>query len=57
MALFEDFEEIVGAAGVERLEAEVVEDEQIGAAQGFDEAWMAAVARASACSSQSFGQR
>ena len=31
-------------AGVEGLEAEVVEDEEIGAAEGFDEARMAAVA-------------
>ena len=30
-------------AGVEGLEAEVVEDEEIGAAEGFDEARMAAV--------------
>ena len=31
-------------AGVEGFEAEVVENEQIGAAEGFDEARMAAVA-------------
>ena len=31
-------------AGVEGLEAEVVENEQIGAAEGFDEARMAPVA-------------
>jgi hypothetical protein len=34
----------VTGAGVEGFEAEVVENEQIGAAEGFDEARMAAVA-------------
>jgi hypothetical protein len=34
----------VTGAGVERFEAEVVENEQIGSAEGFDEARMAAVA-------------
>src|ERR1700745_2790400 len=34
ISLFEDFEQVVPGAGVERLEAEVVEDEQIGAAGG-----------------------
>ena len=31
-----DFREIVAGAGIERLEAEVVEDQEIGAAEGFD---------------------
>ena len=42
--LLEDFEEVVTGAGIEGLEAEVVENEQVGAAEGFDEARMAAVA-------------
>jgi len=33
----------VTGAGVEGFEAEVVENEQIGSAEGFDEAWMAPV--------------
>lgn len=33
IALFEDFEQIVASAGVERFEAEVVEDQEIGAAR------------------------
>jgi hypothetical protein len=44
VSLLEDFEQIVTGAGVERFEAEVVENEQIGAAEGFDEARMAPVA-------------
>ena len=44
VSLLEDFEQIVTGAGVEGFEAEVVENEQIGAAEGFDEARMAAVA-------------
>jgi len=42
--LLEDFEEVVTRAGVEGFKAEVVEDEEIGAAEGFDEARMAPVA-------------
>ena len=57
ISLLEDFEQIVTGAGVEGFEAEVVENEQIGAADGFDEARMAAVAQASARSSRGFGQR
>ena len=58
VSLFEDFEQIVTSAGVEGLEAEVVENEQIGAAEGFDQARMARPSpRASARSWQSFGQR
>jgi len=34
----------VTGAGVERLETEVVENEQIGAAEGFDKTRMAPVA-------------
>ena len=44
VSLLENFEQIVTGAGVEGLEAEVVENEQIGAAEGLDEARMAAVA-------------
>jgi hypothetical protein len=44
VSLLENFEQIVTGAGVEGFEAEVVENEQIGAADGFDEARMAAVA-------------
>ncbi len=57
IALFEDFQEIVAGAGVERLEAEVVEDQEIGAAEGFDKTRWRPSPRASARSSQSFGQR
>ena len=44
VSLLENFEQIVTGAGVEGFEAEVVENEQIGAGDGFDEARMAAVA-------------
>jgi hypothetical protein len=44
IAFFEDFQEIVAGAGVERFEAEVVEDQEIGATKGFEQAWMAPVA-------------
>jgi hypothetical protein len=58
VSLLEDFEQVVTSARIERFEAEVVEDEQIGAAEGFDQAGMAPPSpRASARSSQSFGQR
>ena len=57
VAFFEDFEQVVAGAGVERLEAEVVEDEEIGATEGFQKAGMAPSPRASASSSKSLGQR
>ena len=44
VSFLEDFEEVVTGAGVEGLEAEVVEDEEIGSTQGLDEAGMTAVA-------------
>src|SRR6202035_4423742 len=44
VTLFEDFEQIVRGAGIEGFEAEVVENEEIGAAEGFDQARMASVA-------------
>jgi hypothetical protein len=44
ISLLEDFEQIVTGAGVEWLEAEVVENEQIGAPKGFDEARTAPIA-------------
>ena len=44
IAFLEDFEEIVTGGGVERLEAPIVEDEQIGAAEIAQEARMASVA-------------
>ena len=43
-ALFEDFEQIVTGAGVEGLEAEVVEDEKVGSAERFDKARMSPIA-------------
>ena len=57
ISLLEDFEEVVTGAGVEGLEAEVVKNEQIGAAEGFDQARWRPSHRASARSPQSFGQR
>jgi hypothetical protein len=44
ISLLEDFEQVMPGAGVEGLEAEVVEDEQIGAAEGFDETRMTPIA-------------
>ena len=44
ISLLEDFEQVVTGAGVEGLEAEVVENEEIGAAEGFDRARMPSVA-------------
>ena len=44
VSLLEDFEEVMTGAGVEGLEAEVVEDKEIGPAEGLDETRMAAVA-------------
>ena len=44
-------------AGVEGLEAEVVEDEEIGPAEGFDEARMAPVASGEREVLAGFGQR
>ena len=44
VTLFEDFEQVVTGAGVEGLETEVVEDKEIGAAEGSDQAGMAPVA-------------
>ena len=42
--LFEDFEQITMGAGVEGLEAEVIENEKIGPTEGFDQARMATIA-------------
>ncbi len=44
ISFLDDFEQIVTSAGVEGFEAEVVENEQIGAAERFDEARVASVA-------------
>jgi hypothetical protein len=44
ISLLKDFEQIVTGAGVEALEAEVIEKEEIGAAGEFDQARMATVA-------------
>jgi len=44
MALFENFTQVAPGAGVERLEAEVVEDQENGAAEGFQKAQIAPVA-------------
>ena len=57
VSLLKDFEQVVTGVGVEGFEAEVVENEQIGAAEGFYEAGMRPSPRASARSAQSFGQR
>ena len=35
IAFFEDFQEIMAGTGVERFEAEVVEDQEIGPTKGF----------------------
>ena len=43
IAFFEDLKQVVPRAGVEGFEAEVVENQQIGATEGFDEARMAPV--------------
>ena len=55
----EDFEQIVTGAGVEGLEAEVVEDEKVGSAERFDKARMSPIAPGGSVrsSSHSFGQR
>ncbi len=44
ITLLEDFEQIVTGAGVEGFEAEVVKNEEVGAAEGFDQARMTPVA-------------
>src|SRR5260370_35006027 len=44
VAFLEDFQEIVPGGGVERLQAPVIENEQIGAAQVAQKARMASVA-------------
>ena len=44
VTLFEDFQEIVAGGGVERFNSPVVEDEQIGASERAQEAWIAAIA-------------
>ncbi len=44
ISLLEDFEQVMTGAGVEGLEAEIVKDEEVGAAEGFDETGMASVA-------------
>jgi len=43
VSLFEDFEEVVAGARVERLQAPVVEDQQIGSSEGFQHAGMAPI--------------
>ena len=44
VALLEDFQKIVSGGGVERLQAPVIEDEQIGAAQVTQQTRMTSVA-------------
>ena len=44
VSLLEDFEQVMTGAGVEGLEAEIVENEKVGSAEGLDESRMAAVA-------------
>ena len=57
ISLLEDFEEVVTGAGVEGLEAEVVEDEEIGAAEASDQARMAPVASGEREVAAELGQR
>jgi hypothetical protein len=44
VSFLEDFEQVMAGAGVEGFEGEVVEDEEVGAAEGLDEARMAPIA-------------
>ena len=44
VAFFEDFVEIAAGAGIERIEAPIIENEQLRAGQGSHDAGMAAVA-------------
>ena len=44
VSLLEDFQQVMTGAGVEGFKAEVVENEQIGAAEGFDKARMTSIA-------------
>src|SRR5262249_4461615 len=44
VSVLEDFEQIVTSAAVEGFEPEVIENEEIGAAEGFEEAWMTPIA-------------
>ena len=57
VAFLEDFQKIVTGGGVERLQAPVIENEQIGAAQVAQKTRMAAVATARARASKSRGTR
>ena len=43
VSLLENFEQVMTGAGVEGLEAEIVENERVGSAEGLDEARMAPV--------------
>ena len=56
ISLLEDFEQIVTGAGVEGLEAEVVENEEIGGPMDLIRRGWRPSPRASARSWQSFGQ-
>ena len=44
VSLLENFEQVMTGAGVEGLEAEIVENEKVGSTEGLDEARMAPVA-------------
>ena len=44
VAFFEDLEEVVAGAGIERLKTPVVEDQQLDAGEGAQQAGIAAVA-------------
>ena len=44
VAFFEDFVEIAAGAGIERIEAPIIENEELGAGEGSHDAGMAAVA-------------
>jgi len=57
IAFFEDLVEIAAGAGVERVEAPIVEDEELDAGKAAHDASVAAVARARARSAKSLGTR
>ena len=44
VAIFEDFQEVVTGAGIERLEPPIIEDQQIDTAKAAQQAWVTTVA-------------
>ncbi|MFK4667211.1 hypothetical protein ABIF76_008124, partial [Bradyrhizobium ottawaense] len=43
VAIFEDFQEVVTGAGIERLEPPIIEDQQIDTAKAAQQAWVTTV--------------